>query len=161
MLSGNNGGEVYVASPSERRASRQHRVSRSNLGHTPDQAALAASALRLLGKVFCYHKVILYSRGNTVTMVGGMKWLNQTCKSGTIKWQGQEYHAKLCDTRNMAPYSCKLEKIWSCNIANFCVPGGGSIKRGSTSSNRTHLYAQKLKYSVSSESAKNTRKLSS
>ena len=70
VLSGNNGGEVYVASPSERRASRQHRVSRSNLGHTPDQAALAASALRLLGKVFCYHKVMLYLRRNTVTMVG-------------------------------------------------------------------------------------------
>ena len=70
VLSGNNGGEVYVASPSERRASRQHRVSRSNLGHTPDQAA---SALRLLGKVFCYHKVMLYLRRNTVTMVGGMK----------------------------------------------------------------------------------------
>ena len=79
VLSGNNGGEVYVASPSERRASRQHRVSRSNLGYTPDQAALAASALRLLGKVFSYHEMchksdtVFTSQRNTVTNVGGVK----------------------------------------------------------------------------------------
>ena len=49
--------DASAASPSDRRASRQHRVSRSNLGATQDQAALAASALRLLGNMLWYHKL--------------------------------------------------------------------------------------------------------